>query len=625
MKCRTFLSIFFVVVVVIALESMAEPPRLINYQGKLTDSLNQTVSDSAYSMTFSLYDVNMGGTALWSEGPVTVPVENGLFTYILGVHNPLPDSLIIDNAELYLGVKVDPNPEMFPRSPLISVPYSIEAVKAGFANEAEMANMAMLAEHVVENSITSAQIADSSIEFVDLGSNGADSGQVIKWVDGHWQPAEDETGSGGSVTIIAGEGLRSDGTPEEIILNVGASETIQTDDSTVALNTEWTDNRYLNEGGDTLTNTLSFDHMGDGTVETRIEIGRSAFETLTDDGKVTASLFQYDSTNHKSGHLKLSVAENGDYKEIVDLGMYYGGGGVEFTSGGSATASLTGTNNGALLLKDSISQLGVVWLNSAFIYERAPFLYLSDTTGFINTYLTGAKDTGAVFLPDGSIGAHEISNEPGIAKHHTGTIYTWISDSAIYNLDSCAITIPVPGYVVALAYLPVDYQGPGVGVAYFNMDIFELHNPMISSNSSVVGYPDDSGMPSFNREEVVTCENTFYFDQPGTKTIYLNGTRVSFTNSLFKVMAAKMILMYFPTSYGLVSKVGSFDNLTQFNNIENISAVDPKTGESKESYRVDLRELELRVEQKRREALQAEKDLLKARLEEKLSQSNQRN
>ncbi|MFZ5986794.1 MAG: hypothetical protein ACOYWZ_06695, partial [Bacillota bacterium] len=41
-------------------------PKLINYQGKVTNQDGTPVSDGSYSMEFKLYNVPTGGNALWN-------------------------------------------------------------------------------------------------------------------------------------------------------------------------------------------------------------------------------------------------------------------------------------------------------------------------------------------------------------------------------------------------------------------------------------------------------------------------------------------------------------------------------------------------------------------------------
>ena len=98
----------------------------IRYQGRLTDSSGSPVDDGVYTMTFSIYDVSSGGSALWTQTSA-VTITNGLFDVALGeVSNPI-NVTIFPGGPRWLGVQVDPDPEMTPRQPFDSIPYAVMA------------------------------------------------------------------------------------------------------------------------------------------------------------------------------------------------------------------------------------------------------------------------------------------------------------------------------------------------------------------------------------------------------------------------------------------------------------------------------------------------------------------
>jgi len=73
-------------------------PRYINYQGKLTDANDDPVNDSV-NITIKIYDVESGGTALWSETQ-SVNVTRGIFSMLLGSTTSL-DTLNFDKSYWY--------------------------------------------------------------------------------------------------------------------------------------------------------------------------------------------------------------------------------------------------------------------------------------------------------------------------------------------------------------------------------------------------------------------------------------------------------------------------------------------------------------------------------------------
>ncbi len=112
---------FSALVLLLATSTNAAPPRTLSYQGVLTDSVGGTVSDGSYTMTFGLYLAASGGTAQWTETQ-NVTVTNGNFDVILGSISPIT-ALSFDDP-YWLGLQVDSDPEMTPRTELTGTAYS---------------------------------------------------------------------------------------------------------------------------------------------------------------------------------------------------------------------------------------------------------------------------------------------------------------------------------------------------------------------------------------------------------------------------------------------------------------------------------------------------------------------
>ena len=100
----------------------AQAPSTMSYQGVLTDNSGGIVPDGAYDLTFKIYDVSVGGVALWTEAQVGVPVTRGGFGVTLGLATPI--ALSFDRT-YYLGVQVFADPELAPRVRLASSPYAL--------------------------------------------------------------------------------------------------------------------------------------------------------------------------------------------------------------------------------------------------------------------------------------------------------------------------------------------------------------------------------------------------------------------------------------------------------------------------------------------------------------------
>lgn len=124
----------------------------IAYQGRLADSSGAAL-DGDYIITFRLYNVASGGLPLWEEfwiGGNNVHVTNGLFNVLLGSLTPIPQSVIIENSSLWLGIDVGADLEMTPRVQLSSVPYAVQALT------------------VPDASVTTAKLVDGSVTLDKL-------------------------------------------------------------------------------------------------------------------------------------------------------------------------------------------------------------------------------------------------------------------------------------------------------------------------------------------------------------------------------------------------------------------------------------------------------------------------
>jgi len=109
----------------------AQVPQVINYQGILKDANTGTLISGNYSMTFTIYDSQEN--VQWTETQ-TVTVDNGHFNALLGSSTSISPSLFNSGGDLFLGIKVENDPEMTPRKPLTSVGYAMMAANAAKLN-----------------------------------------------------------------------------------------------------------------------------------------------------------------------------------------------------------------------------------------------------------------------------------------------------------------------------------------------------------------------------------------------------------------------------------------------------------------------------------------------------------
>ena len=121
---------FLIMFAALSCAAFAEVPKLINYQGYITDDDGVPVNGTK-TVIFRLYDVAAGGTPLWSETH-TVTAQNGVFNVLLGsMPGSELDGLAFDQ-QYYVEIVVD-GTQLNPRMALASAAY---AIRSGASDDA---------------------------------------------------------------------------------------------------------------------------------------------------------------------------------------------------------------------------------------------------------------------------------------------------------------------------------------------------------------------------------------------------------------------------------------------------------------------------------------------------------
>ena len=130
MKLKAFISVIAATVALgVAQLGSAAIPQFAAVEGALMASGGAPAADGNYAITFGIFKEEVGGNALWLEGPVNVGVKGGHWTYQLGSSKPL-SAAILNGANLWLSLQVASDPEL-PRRQLSTTAF---AVRAGVAD-----------------------------------------------------------------------------------------------------------------------------------------------------------------------------------------------------------------------------------------------------------------------------------------------------------------------------------------------------------------------------------------------------------------------------------------------------------------------------------------------------------
>jgi len=122
MKRLLYSIVFFSLAFTVQLHAQLDPT--LSIQGILKKSNGVAVDDGIYSVTFKLYTVAVGGTAVWNETQSAVDVSTGIYSVTLGTVNPLN---VPFNQPYYLGVTFGSS-ELSPRVLLTAAPYALSLI-----------------------------------------------------------------------------------------------------------------------------------------------------------------------------------------------------------------------------------------------------------------------------------------------------------------------------------------------------------------------------------------------------------------------------------------------------------------------------------------------------------------
>ena len=134
-------------------ETGIDVPRIISYQGFINNSDRLPISNGTYRINVNLYSDSEGLHSIWS-GSYETMITNGLFHLFLGSGDyPFTDETVFDRP-LWLGVALNGQGEMFPFTPLSSVPYAM-SVSNGSISTSELVDGAVTAKKLSVDYISS--------------------------------------------------------------------------------------------------------------------------------------------------------------------------------------------------------------------------------------------------------------------------------------------------------------------------------------------------------------------------------------------------------------------------------------------------------------------------------------
>lgn len=360
--------------------TVCQVPRKISYQGLLANMGGAPATDGTYGMAFGIYDSSAGEPPLWFEVQNNVAVTKGSFHVLLGSVSPLSlpfDRTYYVEMTIISGPGVTSSATIAPRTELTSSPYALRSDSATYAKASAPSGDAggSLAgaypnPALALNAVTSANVADASLQGADLGAD-----QVVKSING-MRDAVHVRGEGGAIVTSSGDSL--------IITATGGGggtgiQGVQSTNNTLDI---------LNPAGPTATVNLKL-----------------PFSATTATSEATFGVANLSTGLALSGLSTAGVGVLGGSADAAQFGVWGvntgGGYGVGGSSGGLTTAGVWGANSGLGVGVLGTSLNGVAVKGSMTGTGAAGFFEINNA-GSSNTALrTATNGTGSAFFATG--------------------------------------------------------------------------------------------------------------------------------------------------------------------------------------------------------------------------------
>lgn len=600
-------------------------PGTMAFQGFLTDDTGAPLTDLV-NLDLALYGEPSGGTAVWSETQSGVDVVEGIFAIGIGSESPLGAGLF-DGSPLFLGIRVNGEPELAPRTELRTSPYAFRSFDTdnlgGLPPSAylETAGGAMSGplglyggiEGLEAGGITEVVASTENVTvrkyFLDSSADSWDRDVFI--VLAFNGTGETPAGGPGTATVYLNDALHTTiaipgqgGRPWTYIVDLGAPVSSSTVDVRV---------RATNSSQPVMIHEIAFHPGSPGVAAAGNTLDDAYDEGGAGAGRsiaATAGAVEITGPGGLDVHGRIHAGVSGDTSGLVNV--YHSsvadpvdeltirnGGGAYYLRDATGTRMLyletdssSGGSGAWFGLYGSDSFAGYVTVDGNAAGSGDPLMKIHGS-GSTTTFDTRESGNSAVAMPADAISAQEMFNEPGMSQGRSDGNVNITETTTMEDVVTTTITIPAAGYIQLAATAQARITSAS-GSDYIGFQIDETAGG--SQDNDYYQYVGWTGATETGTHYLpLHAQRTYYKTSAGSYTFRLEARDALGTSSKY-MWNPVITATYIPTGYGTVTTRVAQDQVAGFQDVRSANTGSNGPGTASEpTALVDLRELELRV------------------------------